>query len=63
MTASALRHKLVCVLFRKRSDFAAFAREHDGGHGDMVPAVFTRRGLACAALRLDVKEDHPVVIG
>jgi hypothetical protein len=25
-----LRHKLVCVLFRKRSDFAAFAREHDG---------------------------------
>ena len=25
-----LRHKLVCVLFRKRSDFAAFARQHDG---------------------------------
>ena len=25
-----LRHKLVCVLFRKRRDFAAFAREHDG---------------------------------
>jgi len=25
-----LRNKLVCVLFRKRSDFAAFAREHDG---------------------------------
>ena len=25
-----LRHKLVCVLFRKRTDFAAFARDHDG---------------------------------
>ena len=25
-----LRNKLVCVLFRKRSDFAAFARENDG---------------------------------
>jgi hypothetical protein len=25
-----LRNKLVCVLFHKRRDFAAFARDHDG---------------------------------
>lgn len=25
-----LRHKLVCVLFHKREDYQAFAREHDG---------------------------------
>jgi hypothetical protein len=40
---AALRHKLVCVLFREQRDYQAFAREHDGVTAAWISGYYSPR--------------------